>query len=410
MTSVDVAIIGAGAAGISAARRLVEAGRSVAVLEARTHVGGRAVTRMVHGHAIDLGAHWLHSGEDNPLIWHGWDTGEKLRLAPDDVYVYVGGRLSTARESRAAGKCWGDFNNAIVRAARGREDRPASAAIFPMGPWRERTNYVLGLVCGRPLNEVSAKDYAQAKEEDDHNYFIAGGYGAYVARLAKELPVHLGVSVTAVDWSGTGVTLGTSAGTLHAASVIITVPVMVLQQGDLRFTPALPEATERAINGFLSATYEHVLMHWPSAPFRDPDRLCAFGGGRNDHIAILSRIDGTAFHYFEIDHPTAMQMEGRGRDVSARYARDCMRERFGAAAIRDLTTPVVTKWRHDPLALGSWSVVPPGFYGIRRALQAPVADRLWFAGEATAPRQWGTVGGAWLEGQRAAREILRKVP
>ena len=78
---------------------------------------------------------------------------------------------------------------------------------------------------------------------------------------------------------------------------------------------------------------------------------------------------------------------------------------FGARALHDLRIPAVSEWRHDPWARGSWAVVPPGHADARAALQAPVAERLWFAGEALSRLQWGTAGGAYDEGERAAASV-----
>jgi hypothetical protein len=180
----------------------------------------------------------------------------------------------------------------------------------------------------------------------------------------------------------------------------------VLQGGAIRFAPALPTSTQDAIDGFLSGTYEHVVLHWPGSPFRGPDRLASIVGGRFKPPGLLARIDGTPFHYFELDHRTAVALEGGGADAARRFARAVLAEHFGHRALAGLTIPAVTDWRHDPRSLGSWAVVPPGRYSVRDDLRRPVGERIWFAGEALSRAQWGTVGGAWQEGERAADSIL----
>jgi monoamine oxidase len=237
------------------------------------------------------------------------------------------------------------------------------------------------------------------------NRFIAGGFGAYLARLARGLPIRLGVAVEHVDWSGAGVRVETRAGTLQARAAIVTAPMIVLQQGYLRFTPDLPTSSADEIHGFTAGVYEHVVLHWPAAPFRGPDRLANLVGGRHNPPGLLTRIDGTPFHFFELDLPSARRLDGRDPDAPARLARLVLAEHFGPRALRGLSIPHATAWRHDPWSLASWAVVPPGFAPIREHLKAPLGDRIWFAGEALSREQWGTVGGAWEEGERAAGEI-----
>lgn len=399
----DVAVIGAGSSGIAAARRLLAAGLRVAVVEARGRIGGRAVTVPLRGHPVDLGAHWLHAGPINPLVALGRQRGEPLRKAPSDGHLFVRGRRGRPEESRLLGRAFDLADRAMTAAARRVEDRAAGTVLGPMGPWGRRVALIHGLVSGRPLGEVSLHDFPSLDYSD--NSFIAGGLGAYLARLAAGLPIRLDAPVTAIDWSGPGVRLETGAGSLRARAAVLTVPMGVLQAGGLRFDPALPNETAEAIHGFTQGVYEHVVLHWPGSPFRGPDRLASLLGTRREPPGLLTSIDGTAFHFFELDQPNAAALDGRDRDAPARFARGVLAEQFGHRALAGLSAPVSTAWRHDPHARASWAVVPPGRAPIRDALKAPVGERIWFAGEALSRAQWGTVGGAWEEGERAAGEI-----
>jgi monoamine oxidase len=394
----EVAIVGAGAAGIAAARRCLAAGLTVAVLEARRRVGGRAVTAALRGHPVDLGPHWLHSGPVNPLVALAAQRGETLRRAPLERHLFIAGRRGSRAEREARGRAFDRADRALTHHAKDAEDRPAATALPFLGPWREPIATVHGLVSGRPLAQVSLQDFPSTEYAD--NRFIAGGLGAYVARLAAGLPIRLNAAVERIDWSGAMVRLGGAFGAVRARAVIVTIPPAVLQRGALRFTPDLPAAISDAIHGFLAATYEHVVLHWPGAPFRGADRLASLVGSRHRPPGLLTRIDGTPFHYFELDHPTATAL--RSPDRATRFARRVLAEHFGARAIADLSIPVVTEWRNDPFALSSWSAVPPGRFAIRDTIKAPAGEKLWFTGEYASRAQWGTVGGAWQEGERAA--------
>lgn len=403
----DVLVIGAGSAGIAAARALTARGLAVAVLEARDRVGGRAVTRTIKGHPVDMGAHWLHAGPINPLVRLGFERGEPLRQASQASHLVVGRRLGTPAEAEGLGRAYDRADRALTHGAREPEDRPAARNLPALGRFRAEVATVHGLVCGRPLDEVSARDFPSLEYED--NFFIRGGYGAYLARLARGLPIRLDSPVTRLDWSGRGVRAEGAFGAIQARVAVVTVPMGVLQAGAIRFDPALPAPVAEAVHGFRRGTYEHVVLHWPGAPFQGPDRLASFAAGRTRPAGMLTRLDGTAFHYFELDQPMRDRLDGRDPDAPRRLARAVLAERFGPRALASLSIPAASDWRRDPWSLGSWAVVPPGRFSIRDDLKAPVGERLWFAGEALSRPQWGTVGGAWVEGERAAEELAERL-
>ncbi|WP_410825904.1 flavin monoamine oxidase family protein [Methylobacterium sp. sgz302003] len=404
----DVVVVGAGAAGIAAARRLLARGLAVAVVEARDRVGGRTVTTLLRGHPVDLGAHWLHAGPINPLVRLGLARGEPLRRAAQESHLMVGRRRGRPDEEAAYGRAFAVADRAMTGKAGSGPDRPAAAALPPgLGPWGRRVALVHGLVSGRPLTEVSLHDFPSMEYGD--NYFIAGGYGAFLARLAQGLPIALSAPVRSIAWAEAGVAVEAEGlGRLRARAALVTVPVMVLQdETAIRFSPALPAATRAAIDGFTRGLYEHVVLHWPSAPFRGRDRLAGLTGGGLQPPGLLTRVDDTPFHFFELDAPLSARLDaaGAGPDGARRLARAILAEHVGTGRLADLAVPAVSEWRHDPWSRGSWAVVPPGHAPARDALKASVADRIWFAGEALSRLQWGTAGGAYDEGERAADAI-----
>jgi monoamine oxidase len=401
---VDVLVVGAGAAGIAAARASLANGLSVAVVEARPRVGGRAVTVALGGHPVDLGAHWLHAGDLNPLVRLGRSRREPLRRAPGTGQVVVGGRVGTRQDRIEHGRAFDRADLAFSGAARGEHDASLAAVMPPLGRWRGAIEATMALISGRPLPEVSVKDFPS--DEFGNNYFIRGGYGSYLARLASGLPIRLDCPVTALDWSGVGVSAETRRGKLRARAAVVTVPTPLLQAGAVRFTPALPAETAEAIAGFLPGAYEHVVLNWPASPFRGADRLTKILTARANR-GLLTCIDGAPMHYLELDYATVAG--AGGRDRVARLARDFLIDSFGPAAIRPLRVLAVTDWLNDPWSLSAWAVVPPGRVAIRRELAQPVGDRIWFAGEAISQSLWGTVGGAWAEGERAVGEIAAKL-
>jgi hypothetical protein len=153
-----------------------------------------------------------------------------------------------------------------------------------------------------------------------------------------------------------------------------------------------------AVTGLLPGAYEHVVLSWPGSPFRGVDRLAKLTT-RGVSYGLLTNIDGVPFHYLELDYATSQV--AHGFEARARLARDFLRDTFGreAAAARVVAA---TDWMADPWSRCSWVVAPPGRHRDRDTLSASVADRIWLAGEANSRPLWGTAGGAWLEGERAA--------
>jgi hypothetical protein len=217
------------------------------------------------------------------------------------------------------------MERAFADAARADEDRSALDVAPLLGRWRQPVLATHALISGRPLGEVSTKDYPS--DEFGDNYFVAGGYGAYIARLARGLPIALGEPVRVIDTTGAGVSIETVAGArIEARAAVLTVPVPLLQAGGITFRPGLPESHRDALTGFLAGTYEHVILNWPDLPLRGADRLAKLVG-RRDAIGMLTHIDGAPLHYMELDHALATRLPNPA--ATARFA-----------------LPLANPWRH----------------------------------------------------------------
>ena len=405
----DLIIIGAGAAGIAAARRAREAGLSFRVLEARNRIGGRAHTVEMLGTPVDLGAHWMHMADHNPLIPLGNELGVSMIETPDAFPYYVAGKRQTRAETVRLRAAWEETERNAIERASASQDLSVAECLPDLGDWTDSIAFNHGLYSGRAVEEISAFDYARV--EDSDNRFPRGGYGALVARLADGLPIALGAAVTRIGWSGSGVSVEGTFGTIEARAAIVAVPVTVLAAGGIAFTPPLPQTHRDALASFMPAAYDHVILHWRGSPFdAGADQLTLFKGERARNISMLVRIEGSDLHYVEIGGSLMTAFAGTAEERNAFAASAALGEltrHFGIAATRGIEIVHVTNWWDDRFSLGSWSVLPPGKALSREAMQRPVAtpdgtSRLFFAGEFSSPSQWGTVGGAWLEGTRAA--------
>src|SRR5437588_10842876 len=245
----DVAIIGAGAAGIAAARKLAAAERRFALLEASDHVGGRCVTdTRTFGVPFDRGAHWVHMPDINPVAKLAGRSGLDLYPAPPGQKLRIGKRNAREGEMEDYLATLVRANRAIQDAARGKADVSSMQALpKDLGDWRAAVEFVLGpYTCGKTLDEISAVDFSRALERDSDAY-CRQGYGALLAKLAADLPVQFGVAAQRVVSTRNSVEIETARGRIVARAVIVTVSTGVLGADKIRFEPALPPRQRDAV-------------------------------------------------------------------------------------------------------------------------------------------------------------------
>jgi monoamine oxidase len=407
---VDVAIIGAGAAGLAAARAFAAAKRSFALLEASDHVGGRCVTdTQTFGVPYDRGAHWIHMPEINPVAKLAPKDRVDIYPAPPGQRVRIGQR--NAREGEME-----DFFAGLVRsthaigeAARGRNDVSCAQALpADLGDWRPEIEFMLGpFGCAKALTDISAMDFAKSAERD-RDAFCRQGFGAVLISLAEGLSVQLSTPVRRIEISRRGIEVQTRKGTLRARTVIVTVSTGVLAAGAITFDPELPRRHSEAIAKLPLGTYEHIALELPGNPLGlQTDDLVFEKATSQRTAALLANLSGTPLCFVDVAGPFGAGLVKAGEDDMVAFAREWLASLFGTDAPRRLKRAAATGWARDPLARGSFSAALPGGQWARKALQEPVRERLFFAGEAVHETLWGTVGGAWESGTRAAQAALK---
>jgi monoamine oxidase len=408
-SEVDVAVIGAGAGGIGATRRLVKAGGvSVVALEARDRVGGRVNTIAPTGFALDRGAEWLHSADRNPLAPIAQRLGFSVHQRPSEWTS----RLSRSGETPEAEADWlatrEEQGRARRKAAAGPEDRSLASTLAPGGRWSQLLDATSTWANGAELDRVSVKDYVRYDDNSTNlNWRLGEGYGRLFEKLAEGLPVALATSVSRIDHRGRAIRIETARGTLTARRVVVTVPTSIIAAEAIRFDPPLPEKLAAAMglplgvddklfialddgaggfaqNGFLvGSTTRRETMNYQLRPFDRPIIYCFFGG-----------------HF-------AAAMEREGEAAMFAFASDELANILGAGIRRHIAPLATTAWLRDPWSRGSYSYAMPGHAGDRAVLAAPVDDRLFFAGEATSPYFFSTAHGAYMTGLSAAEAVLR---
>jgi monoamine oxidase len=242
---VDVAVIGAGAAGIAAGRRLAEAKLKFVLLESRSRIGGRAWTQTVGGFAQDMGCGWLHSGDINPWTRIAEATGFSVDRTPAPWTTDKRDLSFTEEEFRDYRSAVSAFYARLDQASGSAHDRPASDFLEPGGRWNALINAVSTYANGAELELVSLRDVSQYAD-DNVNWRVREGYGAMIAAYGSALPVALDCAVDCIDRTGRALKIETSRGQLSAKIAIVTVPTAHLAREAIRFVPALPEKLEAA--------------------------------------------------------------------------------------------------------------------------------------------------------------------
>jgi monoamine oxidase len=409
--SPDILVIGAGAAGIAAARAVLAAGRSVMVLEARGRVGGRVVTDHRLGAPFDLGAAWLHNAEDNPLVALAEAVG--ARLVDSDALrqerTLVGDRPATEAERAAYDAAWDDFTTRTeARAAAGGADCSVAEAAPRGGAWDATVAAWQGdIIAAAPLERISLFDFA-AIALNGANRLPELGFGTLLARLAQGLPIRLSAPVTRLAWGGGQAVAEGAFGGIHAGAVIATLPTPLLASGALRFDPPLPPEVIQAAHDLPLGTVAKVGFRGTAGlglpPFTSVDRQVLPG---EPLVAMSARPFGRDILACHVGGDAAAALEAEGDAALEAFMRAEAARRFGAAAAGLQAGPIVTNWLRDPFSRGVYSYARIGRAAARGILAAPLAGgRLCLAGEACHPRLAGTVGGAWRSGEEAARSAL----
>ena len=408
---IDVAIIGAGAAGIAAARRVAAAKRRYALLEASSRIGGRCIAETAtFGVAFDRGAHWMHLPQTNPLVRAASAAGLDIYSASRGLKLRVGPRAARETELEDYFSALVRSNRAIVDAGRGKNDIAAANALpADLGDWRPSIEFSIGpYSIGKALSQVSAADLSRAAERG-LEAFCRQGYGAVLEKLGAGLPVQLSTPVSSLEW-GRGLELETPRGTIRARAVIVTVSTGVLASGNIRFSPELPRRQSDAIAALSLGSYDHIALEIPGNPFGlDNDDLVIEKSSGPRTAALLANIGGTPLCTVDVGGPFGRDLAQQGGQAMVAFAREWLGSIFGSGLRSAIRRSAVTRWNDEPFALGAFSAAVPGGANARKVLLEPLRDRVWFAGEAVHDTLWGTVGGAWESGTRAAEAALRKL-
>jgi monoamine oxidase len=429
MTNFDIAVVGAGVAGLAAAASLRAEGHSVVVIERAARIGGRALTirePSLGGAALDHGASWLHAAERNPLVPMAESSGARL-LDSDAMRIWqtmIDGQPADPAALAASAATDARLGAALENyVASGAPDMSLAAALDAQpepvfsDPWAASFEAWEGpVIAAAPAEQLSVRDWA-ANRLDGRNLLVEGGLGQWVVDVLgpPAAPVHLNTCVQRIAWHGAEIQLETSAGTISASGCIVTVSTGVMAAGGVRFVPELPDPMQQAVAGLPMGLLTKVAL-----PASGTDRLGLPAWSVVDRRLSRRGEPAMIFNIWPGGHDYAIGFIGGSTawDLAARkaeaieFAQSELIRLLGGRA-REAFAPsgaVVTSWGTDPYTLGAYCYALPGQAGARTTLGSfGSTGRLVFAGEAVHETLAGTVGGAFETGMRAASWLHRNL-
>ncbi len=420
-------VVGAGVAGLTAAKLLARAGRSVVVLEARDRIGGRVYTER-GTHTTDLGASWIHGVTDCPVADAAEAFGMRMveftvgGYQPDSrpiAYYSPHGTRLTDREAAAFAADVHTLDDVLVEII---------AASDPLASYREVTEAALAATGWDQARRERIREYFTHRAQEQYGVeashlaahgldddqilgdevVFPGGYDRLPSRLAEGLDVRLGSPVRTVSWSPAGVTIHTDSEAFEAGAVVVTVPVGVLQSGDLTFDPPLPAEVADPLSRLRMNAFEKVFLRFPTR-FWDAGYAVRQQGdaGRWWHSWYdLTRLHGTPTLLTFAAGDAAREIRSWSDEDVARSVMTQLRRLYGAS-IPEPVAVTVTRWQDDPYSRGSYAYMTRGSStSDHDDLATPLAGVLHLAGEATWTDDPATVVAAMCSGHRAACRVL----
>jgi monoamine oxidase len=412
-TQTDVVIIGAGAAGLAAAKELTKQGISFILVEGSHRIGGRAYSEEIAPDVwFDLGCAYMCAGpnankqidESNPFVDFAKNQGAVIEEYLYDAHYHYNGKPLDANETIAREAYYKECDEAIRSSVDCGDDCAISEIIDLENPYATPYIDMMAVTAPKDLDEASAADFFHKVEEYvDHT--ALRGYGNIVAQWGSEVKVSLNTKVESVDWSGKDVLVKTVKGSIRTRCLISTVSNGILAAQHIHFKPRLPDWKMDAILGVPMGAENKIGVHFTKD---------VFGPGASGYYQSWS--SGAQGAYIEVNlmstnvvsvfmgGRSSIWMEKQGQQAAREFAVDRIAELFGNDIRQSVGRSIVTAWVTEPWTLGSYACALPGQFHQRESLPLAIDNKLFFAGEATA-RANGTLHGAHWSGVRAAREV-----
>ncbi|MBT3174810.1 MAG: FAD-dependent oxidoreductase [Lentimicrobiaceae bacterium] len=412
-TDKTVLVIGAGVSGLAAAKYLSSRNVTVNVIEAQSKVGGRLKTNRSLDIAFDEGASWIHGPDGNPITELISPSGVNTFPTNDnnvEVYdingsVYDENVLDTSENA---------YNN-ILNSLAGSIDKSFEEVFYDNYPqyknnrlWSYMLSAFLEFDTGGDISELSSLDYYDDEEFSGDDIIVTNGYDRIADYLAKGLNIELNKKVTGIDYSASKVLVSTTDQEFSADYVIVTVPLGVLKNNVVNFTPSLSGNIQNSINNLKMGSVNKFLCVWDT-PFWDtnlqyigytPETM-----GKFNYFLNLNKFSESnalmTFAFGDYSKTTENMADNEVIDEIMNHLKSI----YGSG-IPEPTKFLRTKWVSNEYTFGSYSFATNGTRTSDFSVfEESMNNKLFFAGEHTSKDYRGTVHGAYNSGFRAAEQI-----
>jgi len=411
-----VVVIGGGISGLAAAKKLKEKGFTVIVLEAQEKVGGRMRTDRSLGVAFDEGASWIHGPNGNPITNLASQSGANTYVTSDDS-VEVFDTNGTEYSDTVLTNSENQFESALnaVRSA-GTQTQSFQTVFNSLYPtqandrlWKYMLSAFLEFNTGGDISKLSSKFFDDDEEYSGADVIITNGYDKVTDFLATGLDVRLNTRVSSINYSNTKVNIIANGNTIDADYVVVSVPLGVLKNNAITFTPALPTNKINAISNTNIGNVNKFLLVW-NTPFWDtnlqyigysPDTKGKFNYFLNIKKFTLS--NGLMTFAFG-NYATVTESMTDNQIINEIMLN---LKRIYGNSIPNPTNFLRTKWGQNINSYGAYSYPTNGSTSADfDTLSNEVNNKVFFAGEHTEREYRGTVHGAYLSGIREADKII----
>jgi monoamine oxidase len=412
-----VIVIGAGISCLAAAKKLTDKGFTVIVLEAQEKIGGRIRTDRSLGIAFDEGASWIHGPKGNPITNLASQAGANTYLTDDDNLV-VFDNIGTAYTDTFLDAQYTQFENALnaVRTA-GTQTQSFQEVINSLYPtqannrlWKYMLSAYLEFDTGGDISKLSSKYFDDDEVFSGKDVIITNGYDKVTNSLGQGLDIRLNSRVTEINYTATKSLVKVNGNSIEADYVIVSVPLGVLKNNGIAFTPSLPAAKQSAIQNTQMGNVNKFLFIW-NTPFWDtnvqyigytPDTKGKFNYFMN-MLKFLPTTNGL-MTFASGDYATVTETMTEAQIIGEVMAQ--LKTIYGNS-IPIPTNMLRTKWGQNINSFGAYSFATNGTTSADFDTMAThISNKLFFAGEHTVRDYRGTVHGAYLSGIREADKII----
>ncbi len=411
-----VIVIGAGISGLAAAKKLKEKGFTVIVLEAQEKAGGRLRTDRSLGVAFDEGASWIHGPKGNPITNLASQSGANTFLTDDDS-VEVFDINGTAYSDNLLTTAEDQFNDALDTVeSEGSVNQSFQQVFNSLYPaqannrlWKYMLSAFLEFNTAGDISKLSSKYFYDDEEFNGDDVIITNGYDKIADFLAQGLDLRLNTRVSAIDYSNAKVIITANGSTLEADYAIVSVPLGVLKNGAITFTPALPNDKSTAIAKTNMGNVNKFLLVWNTAFWDTNLQYIGYTpetkGKFNYFLNVKKFASANALMTFAFgDYATVTETMPDSTVINEIMLH--LKTIYGSS-IPNPTHMLRTKWGQNINAYGSYSYATNGTTTADfDTLAKAVNNKLFFAGEHTSRDYRGTVHGAYLSGIREADKII----